>query len=206
MELQLATLALFALGAIAAPTVAPSQGFSPLELPTMSAYYSTNATTFPSRRMNNKFLVPTAASGSSTDVVLAFSDLPDRSFYWVPNSHNPVPPGPYLAQGTILYEVKFHTRAYNLTLDLTPWNGTETLYTPVILRDEYDVGTPYAHSAAFSKPGVAFLNDTSEFLGCRGDVPTDNTYTLNWQTNFAPGNQRRINYKCSPVIISIADH
>ncbi|EGX48171.1 hypothetical protein AOL_s00081g34 [Orbilia oligospora ATCC 24927] len=200
MQLQLATLALFALGAIAAPTVAPSQGFVPTIGPFGLKVNTAN------QEMNNKFLVPTAASGSSTDVVLAFSDLPDRSFYWVPNSHNPVPPGPYLAQGTILYEVKFHTRAYNLTLDLTPWNGTETLYTPVILRDEYDVGTPYAHSAAFSKPGVAFLNDTSEFLGCRGDVPTDNTYTLNWQTNFAPGNQRRINYKCSPVIISIADH
>ncbi|KAF3089336.1 hypothetical protein TWF569_003198 [Orbilia oligospora] len=200
MQLQLASLALFALGAIAAPTVAPSQGFVPTIGPFALKVNTAN------QEMNNKFLVPTAASGNSTDVVLAFSDLPDRSFYLVPNSHNPVPPGPYLAQGTILYEVKFHTRAYNLTLDLTPWNGTETLYTPVILRDEYDVGTPYAHSAAFSKPGVAFLNDTSEFLGCRGDVPTDNTYTLNWQTNFAPGNQGRIDYKCSPVIISIADH
>ncbi|KAK6501012.1 hypothetical protein TWF506_003767 [Arthrobotrys conoides] len=198
MQLQLASLALFALGAIAAPTVAPSQGFVPTIGPFALKVNTAN------EDMNNKFLVPTAASGNSTDVVLAFSDLPDRSFYWVPNSHNPVPPGPYLAQGTVLYEVKFHTKAYNLTLDLASWSGPETLYTPVILRDEYDAGTPYAHSAAFSKPGVAFLNDTSDFLGCRGDVPTDNTYTLKWQTNFNPGNQGRIDHKCSAVIVSMA--
>ncbi|KAK6504562.1 hypothetical protein TWF481_006502 [Arthrobotrys musiformis] len=200
MQLQLACLAFLALGAIAAPTVAPSQGF----VPTIGPFgLKVNAA---NESINNKFLVPSAAPGNSTDVVLVLSDLPDRSFYWVPNSHNPVPPGPYLPQGTILYEVKFHTRAYNLTLDLATWNGTETLYTPVILRDEYELGTPYARSAAYSKPGVVFLNDTSEFLGCRSDTPAEDTYTLKWRTNFEAGNQGRIDYKCSPVIVSITYH
>ncbi|KAK6528583.1 hypothetical protein TWF281_009822 [Arthrobotrys megalospora] len=200
MQLQLATLASFALGALAAPLVAPTGGFVPTIGPFGLKITTADAS------MNNKYLVPTAAPGNSTDVILALSDQPDRSYYWVPNSHNPVPPGPYLAQGTILYEVKFHTWAYNLTLDLAPWNGTETLYTPVILRDEYDIGTPFAHAAAYSRTGVVFLNDTSEFLGCRSDVPTDNTYTLKWQTNFNAGNQGRVDYKCSPVIVSITDH
>ncbi|KAK6360085.1 hypothetical protein TWF730_006239 [Orbilia blumenaviensis] len=199
MQLQLASLAAFALGAIAAPTVAPNQGFVPTIGPFGLKVTTTNT------NMNDKYLVPTIASGNSTDVVLAFSDLPDRSFYWVPNSHNPVPPGPYLAQGTLLYEVKFHTQAYNLTLDLAPWNSTETIYTPVILRDEYAAGTPYAHSAAYSKDNMILLNDAATFLGCIGGMPTDNTYTLNWQTTFEPAMLGAIDYKCSPVSVSITN-
>ncbi|KAK6345735.1 hypothetical protein TWF718_007643 [Orbilia javanica] len=200
MQLQVSSFVLFVLGAIAAPTVSPSQGFVPTVGPFGLKVNAANGS------INNKYLVPTAATGNSTEVVLALSDLPDRSFYWVPNSHNPVPPGPYLAQGTLLYEVKFHTRAYNLTLDLASWNSIETLYTPVILRGENDIGTPYAHAAAYSRPGVIFLNDTSQFLGCRGDIPIDNSYTLRWQVNFEAWNQGRIDYKCSPVIVSITYH
>ncbi|EPS43038.1 hypothetical protein H072_2974 [Dactylellina haptotyla CBS 200.50] len=186
-------LLLFVLGSGAAPT----QGFVPAIGPFGLRVTSADSS------MENKYLVPTVDSNSTS--VLAFSELPDRSFYWVPNSANPVPPGGQLAQGTILYEVKFHTRAYNLTLDLASFNGTENLYTPVILRNESEAGTPFAHSATYSKPGVIFLNDTSEFLGCRSGSPTDETITLQWQTNSEPGHQGQIDHKCSTVIIGMHD-
>ncbi|KAF3906889.1 hypothetical protein ABW21_db0209229 [Orbilia brochopaga] len=149
--------------------------------------------------MDNLFLSPYYETNSS-QVLLAMTNTPDRSFYWVPNSPNPVPPGPYLPQGTLLYEVKFHTAAYNLTVDLASFNTSQDLFTPVVLRTEYEAGTPYEHSAAFSRAGVIFLNDTSEFLGCRGK----DAYTLQWQTNFEPGHQGQIDYHCAPVIVSIS--
>ncbi|KAK6359219.1 hypothetical protein TWF696_000383 [Orbilia brochopaga] len=189
--IKLAVMALH-LGASASPL---SGGF----VPSVGPFGLSITTADPT--MNNLFLSPYYETNSS-QVLLAMTDRLDRSFYWVPNSPNPVPPGPYLAQGTLLYEVKFHTAAYNLTVDLAQWNSTQDLFTPVILRTEYETGTPYAHSAAYSRPGVIFLNDTAEFLGCRGTE----TYTLNWQTNFEPGRQGQIDYHCAPVIVSISNN
>ncbi|EWC48829.1 hypothetical protein DRE_00134 [Drechslerella stenobrocha 248] len=147
------------------------------------------------------FLTPIYEFANSTQPVLGLTNTSDRSFYWVPNSHNPVPPGPYLAQGTFLYEVKFHTRAYNLTLDLAPFNSSQDIYTSVVLRNEFESGTQYAHEAAYAKSGVIFLNDTSEFLGCDSQY----SYTLHWQASDAGAQaQAAIGHDCSSVIVSIA--
>ncbi|KAF3938745.1 hypothetical protein ABW19_dt0208155 [Dactylella cylindrospora] len=192
MQLQLASVALFALSATAVPT----GGFVPTIGPFSLKVNSANS------ELNQKFLGPVFDPEDTTRAGISISETPDRSFYWVPNSANPVPPGPKLAQGTLLYEAKFHTAAYNLTLGLAPFNQSD-LYTPVVMRDGSDNSTLYAHAAAYSNSGVIFVNDISEFLGCRADAPTDDSYTLKWQTNFEPGRQGQIDHKCSTVIVSI---
>ncbi|KAF3928638.1 hypothetical protein AA313_de0206554 [Arthrobotrys entomopaga] len=196
MQLQLLTLVSFVLGAIAVPT----GGF----LPTIGPFSLKVSSDNPS--MQNKYLTPTVRTGTN-ETIVAISELPDRSWFWVPNSANPVPPGHQLAQGTLLYEVRFHTTTYNLTLDLASvtFKNPENLYIPVILRGEFDVGTAYAHAAAYSNSGAIFLNDTSGFLGCRSDVSTDTTYTLKWQTNFEPGHIGQVGYKCSEIMVSMAN-
>lgn len=127
---------------------------------------------------------------------------PDKSFYWVPNSARPAPPGPYMPWGTLIYEARFHTAAYNLTLDIATRSSAD-LVTPVVLHN--DNFTAFATAAAYNKySGVVFMNDTSEFLACvGGGYPYDYGYTLNWRSNFEPGWEGTVMHRCSPVIVSI---
>ncbi|KAF3932556.1 hypothetical protein ABW20_dc0104634 [Dactylellina cionopaga] len=153
--------------------------------------------------MNDKYLTPTMLN-DPVGTLLVLTDMPDRSFYWVPNSANPVPPGGQFAQGTLLYEVKSDIGAYNLTLGLAPFNPDNDLYTPVVLRSEFNTSTSYAHAAAHDVSGVVFLNDLDHFIGCSSfDVPTHGFYTLEWQINFEQ--QGLVDHRCAQLIISISN-